>query len=589
MIYKTNHLTERQSLLALAVLTLLASGQVFAQVDAGALQRGLEQQLPLPSPLALPEASPKEDSRVTPSKEGEVRVTVSAFVLEGVKILPEVEIQAVLKPWLGKDIGFDELQNACNAIQEYYRKKGFTVQAILPPQKIAGGVVKILVTEAKLGKVIVDQPQGPTRFSKERAATYITYANPVGDPLSMPAIERAIIILNETPGVMVSSQLEPGENDGEADLRLQLTQPNMVQGRVEANTYGSRTTGANQGIFALNINNPIGIGEQFSLNGIASQGSQYVQGAVSVPVSPDGMRLGLAGTFLNYKNVSNYAYNGGAGDAWTTGLSAAYPLIRSQGANLNGSVNYDIKSYNNRNFVSDSVISAYNINNISAGLSGNFVDGLGHGAINNGSVSLVFGHLDILATSQANYGLYAVPNTTPPAYGVVTPSNFTKLSFAANRTQYLVEDGTTNLYAAVSGQFASVNLNTAEQLYLGGPYGVRAYPVAQSGGAQGGIFTVELRHKLYEKFTLSTFFDAGVVQQYKNLYPGWQGQTNANNTYSLMGAGFGVKWDYEGWGIGAMVAWKVGQNPLYSYTGQPVNTDGTSTQPRGWVSASYNF
>ena len=589
MIYKTNHLTERQSLLALAVLTLLASGQVFAQVDAGALQRGLEQQLPLPSPLALPEASPKEDSRVTPSKEGEVRVTVSAFVLEGVKILPEVEIQAVLKPWLGKDIGFDELQNACNAIQEYYRKKGFTVQAILPPQKIAGGVVKILVTEAKLGKVIVDQPQGPTRFSKERAATYITYANPVGDPLSMPAIEHAILILNETPGVMVSSQLEPGENDGEADLRLQLTQPNMVQGRVEANTYGSRTTGANQGIFALNINNPIGIGEQFSLNGIASQGSQYVQGAVSVPVSPDGMRLGLAGTFLNYKNVSNYAYNGGAGDAWTTGLSAAYPLIRSQGANLNGSVNYDIKSYNNRNFVSDSVISAYNINNISAGLSGNFVDGLGHGAINNGSVSLVFGHLDILATSQANYGLYAIPNTTPPAYGVVTPSNFTKLSFAANRTQYLVEDGTTNLYAAVSGQFASVNLNTAEQLYLGGPYGVRAYPVAQSGGAQGGIFTVELRHKLYEKFTLSTFFDAGVVQQYKNLYPGWQGQTNANNTYSLMGAGFGVKWDYEGWGISAMVAWKVGQNPLYSYTGQPVNTDGTSTQPRGWVSASYNF
>ena len=93
----------------------------------------------------------------------------------------------------------------------------------------------------------------------------------------------------------------------------------------------------------------------------------------------------------------------------------------------------------------------------------------------------------------------------------------------------------------------------------------------------------------WNSVTLSTFFDAGVVQQYKNLYPGWQGQTNANNTYSLMGAGFGVKWDYEGWGIGAMVAWKVGQNPLYSYTGQPVNTDGTSTQPRGWVSASYNF
>ena len=589
LILQCNFSRISKTLFALATSALLFSGHAFAQVDAGALQRGLEQQLPLPSPLALPEATTKEQEKASQAKAGDVRFTVNSFVLEGVKILPEAEVQAVLKPWLGKDIGFDDLQNACNAIQDYYRKKGYTVQAILPPQKIAGGVVKILVTEAKLGKVVVETPQGPTRFSKERAAEYVTYANPVGDPLSMPAIERAIIILNETPGVMVSSQLEPGEKDGDTDLRLQLTQPNLVQGRVEANTYGSRTTGANQGVFALNINNPIGIGEQFSINGIASQGSQYIQGAVSVPVSPDGLRLGLAGTYLNYKNVSNYAYNGGAGDAWTTGLSAAYPLIRSQGANLNGSLNYDIKSYNNTNFITDSVISAYNINNLSAGLSGNIADSFGYGAINNGSVSLIFGHLDILPTSQANYGLYSIPNTTPTQYGVVTPANFTKLSFAASRTQQLVQDGTTNLYTAVSGQFASTNLNTAEQIYLGGPYGVRAYPVAQSGGAQGGILTIELRHQLHEKFTLSTFFDAGVVQQYKNLYPGWQGQTNANNTYSLMGAGFGVKWDYEGWGIGAMVAWKVGQNPLYSSTGQPVNTDGTTTQPRGWVSASYTF
>ena len=581
LIYKPSTVILKKSLFAVSAIALISAGQAFAQVDAGALQRGLEQQLPLPSPLALPEPTAKEGERITKGKEGEVRFTVNSFVLEGVAALPNEEIQAVLKPWVGKEIGFEDLQNACDAIQEHYRKKGYTVQAILPPQKIAGGVVKIMVTEAKLGKVVVENPQGPTRFSKERAAEYITYANPVGELLSMPNLERAIIILNETPGVMVSSQLEPGEKDGEADVRLQLTQPDMVQGRVEANNYGSRTTGANQGVFALNINNPIGIGDQFSLNGIASQGSQYIQGAISLPGSPDGLRLGLAGTFLNYKNVSNYAYNGGAGDAWTTGLSAAYPLIRSQGANLNGSLNYDIKSYNNRNFITDTVISAYNINNISAGLSGNIVDGFGYGAINSGSVTLVFGHLDILSTTPGA--------GSPSGYGYYTPSNFTKLSFAANRTQQLNEGGTTSLYAAASGQFASVNLNSAEQIYLGGPYGVRAYPVAQSGGAQGGIFTVELRHQLQEKFTVSTFFDAGVVQQYKNLYPGWQGLTNANNTYSLMGAGFGVKWDYEGWGIGAMVAWKVGQNPLYSSTGQPVNTDGTTTQPRGWVTASYNF
>ena len=589
-------LSTRKSLLALAAITLIYSAPVLAQVDAGALQQGLEKQLPLPSPLALPEPERGVSGPTGQAKEGEVRFTVSSFELEGVKILPEAEVQSLLKAWIGKPVTFEDLQNACDAIAELYRKKGYTVQAILPPQKIANGVVKILITEAKLGKVTVDMPQGPTRFGKERAAEYITYSNRMGDPLNMQNLERAIIILNETPGVLVSSQLEQGEKDGEVDVRLQLTQPNILQGRVEANNYGSRTTGANQGVFALTLNNPAGYGDSISLNGIASEGSQYVQGAYSLPVSPNGLRLGLAGTFLNYKNVSNYAYNGGTGDAWTTGLSAAYPLVRSQGANLNGTVNYDIKSYNNRNTATNTLTSAYNINNLSAGLSGNFIDGLGYGAINTGSVTLVLGHLDILGINQSayqgasnNYGMFYVPNTNPAIFQPITPSNFFKTTFSGSRTQELVEDGKTNLYTAISGQFASVNLNSAEQFYLGGPYGVRAYPVAQSGGSQGGIFTAELRHKLQEKLTITTFFDAGVVQQYKNMYANWQGATNANNTYSLMGAGLGVKWDYEEWNIAASVAWKVGQNPLYSQTGQPVNTDGTTTQPRGWISGSYNF
>ncbi len=571
------------------MIGLMSSANAYAQVDAGALQQGLEQQLPLPSPLALPE--PGKAAPVQPSapKEGELRFTVNSFVLEGVNILPEAEVQLAIRSWTGVPVSFDDLQRACDAIQNLYRSKGYTVQAILPPQKIANGVVKILITEAKLGEVIVENPQGPTRFSKELAASFITYANPLGDPLNMDAVERAIIILNETPGVMVSSQLEPGQKDGDTNIRLQLTQPDIVQGRVEANNYGSRTTGANQGVVALNFNGPLGIGDSASINGITSEGSQYVQGAISLPGSRDGLRLGLAGTYLQYKNVSNYATTGGAGDAWTTGVSAAYPLIRGQSGNLNGSVNYDIKSYNNRNTISNTVISAYNINNVSAGLSGNFVDSIGYGAINSGSVTAVLGNLSILNTSMPYYSQYYVPGSNPAVYQPITPSTFSKLTFSANRNQQLVADGATTFYTALSGQFASTNLNSAEQFYLGGPYGVRAYPVAQSGGAQGGIFTMEVRHQLQEKFTVSAFFDGGVVQQYKFIYPNWQGLTNANNTYSLMGAGVGAKWDYEGWNIGAMVAWKVGQNPLYNSYGQPVNTDGTTTQPRGWITGSYNF
>jgi hemolysin activation/secretion protein len=475
-------------------------------------------------------------------------------------------------------VDFDALQKACDAVVDFYRQNKLTVQAILPPQKIANGVVKILVTEAKLSSVVVDTPNGPTRFSKETAAEYITYANPIGQPLNSQAIERALIILNETPGVIVSGQLEPGEKDGETALRLQLNQPQWYQGKVEANNYGSRTTGANQGVIVLNGINPLGIGDQVSLNGIYSEGSQYIQGAYSLPASKDGLRLGVSGTYLNYKNVSNYATSSSAGygDAWTSGVSAAYPLIREQGSNVNVTANYDVKSYMNKNLLTMTTISSYNIKNTSLGLSGNHVDNFGGGGISSGSVNAVLGYLDILGTSIAGYGQY-------------TPSSFSKFTFSGNRTQQLSEDGTTSAYLGVSGQFSSVNLNSAEQIYMGGPYAVRAYPVAQGPGSQGGIATVELRQQFPERIMGTIFYDIGLVQQYKNLYPGWQGLTNANNTYSLKGAGFGVKWDWEGWNLGAMVAWKVGNNPLYSSTGQPVNTDGTTTNPRGWFTGSYQF
>lgn len=562
----------------MAIGSFFGMNQASAQVDAGALQQGLERQLPLPSPLALPEPTEKDPLRTTPKAEGAVTFEVKSFVLEGVGILPVGTVQEVLKSWLGRPVSFDDLQKACDAIVELYRKSGYTVQAILPPQKIANGVVKILVTEAKLSSVFVDTPNGETRFNKETAAEYITYANPVGQPLNTKAIERALIILNETPGVMVSSQLEPGQKDGETALRLQLTQPQWYQGKVEANNYGSRSTGANQGVIALSAINPTGIGDSASINGIYSEGSQYVQGAYSLPGSKDGLRLGVAGTFLNYKNVSSYATSagGGYGDAWTTGLSAAYPLIREQGTNVNVTANYDVKAYTNKNMLTLQTISAYTINNASLGLSGNHYDSFGGGGVSAGSVAVVLGNLNISSTSTQGYGQY-------------TPQSFTKFTFAGNRTQQLSEDGTTTAYVSISGQLASVNLNSAEQIYMGGPYAIRAYPVAQGGGSQGGIGTFELRQQLPERVIVSAFFDAGVVQQYKNPYTNWQGQTNANNTYSLMGAGMGLKWDWEGWNLGAMVAWTVGSNPLYSTAGKAVNTDGTTTNPRGWLTASYQF
>ena len=562
---------------------LIFSAQAFlpsaalAVVDAGAIQQNLEKQVP--PARTLPEPVKEKPSLPAPSKDSEVNFVVNAFSLEGVSILPEPQVQAVLKPYLGVQLTFSELEKACDAIANLYRKFGYSVQVVVVPQSMSktGGAVKLRITEAKLSSVVITVLNGDNRFGAERVEKYIADANPIGQPLNLNSIERSLIILNETPGVIVTSQLDAGKEQGDTDLKVSLGETALTQGRVETNNSGSRSTGTYQLISALSFNNVTGVGDQLALNGIASQGSQYIQGTYSFPISTDGLRLSIYGTQLKYENVGSYAFpNGAFGNALTRGLNFSYALVRTKSANLNATLGYDVKRYLNQLMSTNTTNSAYNINNVVAGLSGNAYDSLGGNAVSNGSASITFGRLDILPTSMTGYGAH-------------TPSRFKKLSFSGSRNQSLDEVGKSSLFLSLSGQLASANLNSGEQFYLGGPYGVRAYPVSQGGGAQGALLAAEYRQQLPDNLTASVFFDAGIVQQYKNPFKDWQGKTNANNTYSLMGSGVGMKWSEGNWNVTGSIAWRVKNNPLYTQTGEAVNNDGLVTQPRGWINVSYSF
>ena len=88
------------------ILSASITSNVYAQVDAGGLQQGLEKQLTLPTPLQLPELDRGAVDAVRQSKEEIVRFTVNQFQLEGVKILPEAEVQNLLKAWLDRPVTF---------------------------------------------------------------------------------------------------------------------------------------------------------------------------------------------------------------------------------------------------------------------------------------------------------------------------------------------------------------------------------------------------------------------------------------------------------------------------------------------------
>jgi len=328
------------------------------------------------------------------------------------------------------------------------------------------------------------------------------------------------------------------------------------------------------------FDNPGSFGDQLSLSNIKSSGSDYSLASYSIPLNTDGLRAGVTASYLDYENVGHFSFpkspTASFGRSKTVGANLSYPLLRSPGANANITAGGDRKVYINKIVDGGTATSDYRIDNLVLGLSGNRFDSWSGGGVNSGSITMTKGHI--------------VVGSETPDYGSTNPKTFTKFNLSASRNQQVVPDKTV-LSVIVSGQVASVNLDSAEKFYLGGSSGVRAYPGSQGGGSQGAMINIELQQQLENKFVATAFFDAGMVQQYRDKaqYITNKGDTNANNSYSLRGAGVGLKRADQDFTFSTTLAWKLGHNPLYNFEGVGVNNDGRSNSAYLWAQAQWNF
>ncbi len=549
--------------------------------DAGALQRSLDLQLQRESQAPLVEPPKPEIGK--PIESRGPKISITSFTFEGNTLFTSQQLELVVKPWTNKTLQISELQDAAVAIQDFYSAHQRIAQAILPPQEIKNGVVLIKILEGKMGSVVVEPVdttgQTSQRFSVERARAYITTGTHGDVYINTQATERAMLLLNEVPGVLATGAFEPGSEPGLSNFKVKLSDTPWFNGQAAISNYGSASTGAAQAIASLSLNNLSGIGDQINLNAIQSQGSGYVVGNYIAPIGYDGWKVGVQSSYLQYMTLPNWNSSiPSAGSAATFQVNTTYALQRSQSANSTAKLSIENRSYNNvQTAPSITTLSSYQLTATNASISGDWATS--DGSIVNYSAGYVFGHLGIrdLAQSQQDQN------------GVGTAGSYSKWTFNLSHTQDLsfLEDTTwTN---SVYGQFASKNLNSSEQIYLGGAYGVRAYPTSQGGGSQGAILSTELMHRINENWQVGAFGDLGLVQQYVNLYSGWQGLTNANNNYQLGDTGITAKFSYEKLLVSASLAARIGNNPLYNSTGQQLNVDNAYKSVQAWVRASIPF
>jgi len=539
------------------------------------LQRELELQLKRSAPPPQPKVQkPIEQKKPV---EGEQSVQVKNFLFNGNKLLSDQELQSVVAKWKDKTLTFDELQNVITDIQEYYSSKNRIGKALLPEQEIKNGIVSIKIVEGVLGEVVVENTSPNPRMSIETIKKYFKGEKDSAF-IDTKDLQRKIFILNDLAGITAIGTYEQGKKEGESNFKVTVEDTPFFKGELAAANYGSKSTGSNQAIGNVSFNNINGIGDLFTVNGIKSSGSHYVQGSYAIPIEYEGLKLAMNASKLDYKTLSSFSStNQSEGNAKTYGANLTYPIHRTDRASLNAKVGFEVKDYLNTNSLTAAIISDYKINNLIAGLSG-FLYNSDRSSISY-NTNLTFGRLKINDATQ----------DTSDSTAARTKGSFEKLAFNISRNQSLPELFNTNWLVSVDGQTANKNLNSSEQLSLGGPYGVRAYPTGQGSGSQGAIIKTELQYPYNKEFTFGPFVDVGFIKQYINTYTDWQGQTRAKNDYSLAATGVSAKYKYNELNIDGALAYRIGDNPLRNSSGEQKNVDNDYKKAQVWIRASYNF
>ncbi len=551
--------------------------QSFAEPDAGTFEQKFKKQIEneQKEPPSESIIKKKEPTPVAP-KDNQILIDVKKFKITGITVISEEEAMVVLAPFENRSLTLKQINEAANAIVDLYQKKGRIAQAIVPPQEIKEGIVEIKVTEGRVGAILIEPAfeQDPPRLSKNVTKNFISRFNPEGGLIDLDGLERSVTLINELPKVNAQVSLEPGKDDATTNIVMKVDQLSKISGRADITNYGSASTGYAQGIANISVNDLTGMGDGGSIDVIKSQGSIYAQGRYSVPANFDGLRIGVGGSTLNYETLSSFSTTISKGRANTVGIYSTYALERT--ARINKTINFNLENRSYINYTDGVEISKYNINSATIGLQGNryLFDG-----ILTYSLSGVAGNLLIDNESQRESDDTTIKSRG--GYGKI--SLYTVLMKPLPIKQ-------TNLLLSFNGQLATKNLNTAEMLYLGGPYGVRAYPVSQGGGSQGAVISAEVNHVFENKFEVGAFIDAGFIQQYKHTYDDWKGLTNAGNFYALYATGLNAKYSYKKKAeISSTLAFRLDDNPLFTSTGEQLNLDKHNRNVQFWIKGSLFF
>lgn len=180
-------------------------------------------------------ADPGQPTAVPPVQ----RLDVREFRVIGSTVLPAIDVEEAVTPFLGPGRTSGDVEQARAALEKAFHEKGYQAASVqIPPQSGRRGIILLQVSEGRVGKLRV---KGSRYFLpsaiKERARSMAE-----GRVVNFNDVSRDLVALNQLTDRRISPSLKAGEVPGTVDIDLEVKDTLPLHGSVELNNRYSAET-----------------------------------------------------------------------------------------------------------------------------------------------------------------------------------------------------------------------------------------------------------------------------------------------------------------------------------------------------------
>jgi hemolysin activation/secretion protein len=276
-------------------------------------------------------------------------IYIREYRVTGARQLERDEVESAVYPFLGPERTAEDVEQARAALEEAYKAKGFqTVTVEVPQQDARGGIIRLQVVEAKVGRLRVKG----ARFYLPSAIKARARSLAEGKVVNFNDVTRDIVALNQLPDRRITPNLRPGIEPGTVDIDLEVKDTLPLHGSIELNNRYSADTTELRLNGSLSYNNLWQLGH--SIGGSVQVSPQDLDEVKVISgyylarlPDVDWLSLILQGV-KQESNVSTLGAIGVAGRGEVMGARAIFTLPSSAGFYHSLSVGMDYKHFNNQ-------------------------------------------------------------------------------------------------------------------------------------------------------------------------------------------------------------------------------------------------